>query len=112
MQGYLIDPAARTITPIQYGGDYREISRFIGCDYFTAVHLDEGDTLYLDDEGLMKGPTHFFKVQGYPEPLAGKAVLLGSDDEGETTSAKQNPENLITFGELLRVGNQIAFLPA
>ena len=55
MKAYLIDPKEQTITQVEYdASDYRNISRTIGCSYFTTVVLNEhDDTIYLDDEGLL-----------------------------------------------------------
>lgn len=93
MKAYLIDAVAKTVTEVEHNGDYREIYTFLGCDLFTVVRLDStesetdrGDGLFVDDEGLMKPQAHFFKIAGFDQPLAGNGLVLGTDDEGESTA--------------------------
>jgi len=54
---------------------------------FTIVELnDNRDTMFVDDEGLLKLPKYFFQWRGYDQPLAGKGLILGTNDEGESIS--------------------------
>lgn len=96
MDAYLIDPFTRTITQVEYSGDYQEIYRLIGCDTFTCADINEyGDTVFVDDEGLINGkPQEFFLVADYPQPLAGKGLVLGTDQEGESVSPSITLEQL------------------
>ncbi len=85
MQAYLIDPHTKTTEAIDYSGDWQDISKLIGCDYFDVVTTREGLSIYVDDEGLYRQGQAFFAWNGLPVPLAGKALVLGPvDDEGET----------------------------
>jgi hypothetical protein len=98
MKAYLIDPFARTVTQVEYSGDYKEISALIGCQLFDAVRIGaNGDTIFVDDEGLLNGPTEFFKHSSYPSPLAGKGLVLGTDDEGESvgTLFRVSPDEIV-----------------
>lgn len=91
MRAILIDAIAKTVTEVEMEGEsYKEIHRLIGCECFTmAVQLENKDAILVDDEGLLKDPQHFFYVDGwYPMPLAGKGIIVGSDEEGETVAAK------------------------
>jgi hypothetical protein len=82
--GILIDTEQRTITEVPYHGDWRLIARCIQCEPspFTIVRFGE-DTLYVDDEGLLKKPQHFFMVNGYPGLLAGRGLFLGETAGGD-----------------------------
>lgn len=86
MQAYLIDPFKQTVTEVQYSGDYTEIYKLIDCDLFTTAQFNEfGDTVFVDDEGLISGKyQEFFLINGYPQPLAGKGLILGCDNQGES----------------------------
>lgn len=85
MQALLIDPKARTITPVEYTGDYKEINAHIEADLFDVVRLyPNGDGAFVDDEGLLKDPEYFWAHRNYPQPLAGRGLLLGVDAEGES----------------------------
>jgi hypothetical protein len=60
------------------------------------VAIGNGDIIYVDDEGLLKPLDWFFAVKGSRQPFAGCGLVLGSDEVGETVSAK------ITIQELKR----------
>lgn len=94
MRAILINPETKTVEEVEFdfdlasGRTYRKINELIGASLFTVVellHLDDGtsETLYVDDEGLLNDPKHFFKWKRYHQPLAGKGLILGTDAEGE-----------------------------
>lgn len=89
MRAILIDPFTETISEVEYDGIYRSIYRLLShpeqpVDTFTVVRISAEDTIFVDDNGLLNEPTHFFEYYGYPQPLAGKGLILGVDDEGES----------------------------
>lgn len=91
MRAILIDPEAKTITEVEYTGDYKNIYEHIGADCFTAVGIDhyeneDRETIFVDDEGLYREPQYFFIWQGYDQPLAGKGLILGTNAEGESVA--------------------------
>ena len=96
MKAYLIDPAVQEIKEIEYDGDYRTIAPTIGCDLFAIANFSEnGDGVFVDDEGLFKDGQSFFHIQGYNQPLAGKGLVLGLNSaDGESTSPKTTLEQL------------------
>jgi hypothetical protein len=101
MKAILIDPFKRTITEVDYSGDWRQIGALIGCDVFTVANIGDDD-IYVDDEGLLKDPSEmaFFKHENYPQPLCGRGLVMSVDDEGETIAAKSTLEevkNAVTF---------------
>jgi hypothetical protein len=60
--------------------DYKDISKFGKFDLFTCVQMDErGNTMYVDDEGLLNGTNVGFVVKGFDQPLMGNAVILGTN---------------------------------
>ena len=90
----LINPFMKTVTevPYQYGGSYTQITDYIATPeapkpLFTCVGInDEGDSIFVDDEGLYRETQAFFEFEGYPQPLQGFGLVLGCDDEGETVA--------------------------
>ena len=96
MKAYLINPFAQTVTEVEYSGDYNQIYQFLNCDLFTVVEINEfGDSVFIDDEGLINGkPQEFFLVNGYPQPLAGMGLVLGCNQEGESTEPSITLEQL------------------
>jgi hypothetical protein len=95
MKAYKIDVKNREVKQIEIGEHYTEISKEIGCDIFSAPHImKDNDTLYCDDEGLLKPVDGFFLLESYPQPIAGNGLILGTDDEGESVDAKIDLETL------------------
>lgn len=96
MKAYLIDPFEKQITEVEHNGDYKQIQEFIEADLFTVVRINDfGDVLYVDDEGLLKEEGQaFFLFDGYPQPLAGKALVLGTTTEGESDEPVTRPPHL------------------
>lgn len=95
MKAYLIDPYTHQISRVNYSGDFKDIYEFIKCDVFTCADFNEhGDTFYIDDEGLFKSDRAFFEHPGYPQPLAGYALVLGTNSQGEAV------EPTVTLSEL------------
>jgi hypothetical protein len=94
--GFFIDPSAQSITPWAYNGDWRTIRTAIrtGGSPFTLVYLENGDCLFVDDEGLLKPLDWFFAVKGLHQPLAGCGLVLGADRDGETVSARTTLDDL------------------
>ena len=85
----LIDPTEKTITEVDYDelGSYRQIYELIDADLFDVLRLDDGDAIYVDDEGLYNKQDYFLYGE-YPQPLAGRGLVLGTDEEGETIAPK------------------------
>lgn len=114
MKAFLIDPDERSVTEVDYSGDYRQIYTLIGAECFTAAEFNEfGDVVYVDDEGLMKGPTSFFIIEGYPQPLAGKGLVIGTDEEGDSQAPSTDLEWLqsnVDFGAPVKAGDTILFV--
>ncbi|MGF6981402.1 hypothetical protein QFZ99_000878 [Paraburkholderia atlantica] len=91
MYAYLIDPFARTVTQVgriktQSGENrLREIYTLIDCECITAVGPEnaEGDIFYVDDEGQFREDQAWFFCRLFPhQPLAGKALWVGTTDHG------------------------------
>lgn len=96
MQAILIDTPKQTIEIVDYSGDYKDIYALLGCELFSTVYL-EGvgeDTLYVDDEGLYVENQVFFNIKGCPQPLAGRGLILGTDDEGESIDCMSSLEQI------------------
>ena len=55
---------------------------------------DPFDSAFVDDEGLFNMPTHFWKWDDYPQPIAGPALVIGADSEGENTPPSLSVETI------------------
>ena len=85
----LIDPFLNQITEELITQDYHDIYKLIDCRTFDAVRInDQRDSVFFDDEGLYKPDQQFFLIEGYPQPLAGKGLIIGCDETGESKDAK------------------------
>lgn len=119
MRAILIDPKNRTVTEVNYTGDYRNINTHIQADCFDIVRIgDENDnTIFVDDEGLINDKARdvgFFRFDGdNPMALAGYGLILGTDAEGESIECNLSVADVysrVAFGELARMGNEIVFV--
>lgn len=88
MKGILIDPFTKTVRAVEV--NYKDegilaIYKAIDAGTFDIVVFgDHNDALYVDDDGLTKGHTHYFTIKNFPHPIAGKALLLGTDEAGDS----------------------------
>ena len=80
----------------------------IGCRVFpTAFNTDEiiqqsilADVLYVDEEGSWKSNDSFIFCTGYGQHIRtflGIALVVGTDEEGNTVSHKQDIEKFKRF---------------
>lgn len=85
---FLIDPTKQEITEVHFHGEYAQIYKLIDADCYDMARINEhGDGICVDDEGLFKERQDFFFFDGYPQPLAGKGLVLGCRaSDGETVA--------------------------
>ncbi|MBB4590417.1 hypothetical protein GGE50_006349 [Rhizobium leguminosarum] len=85
---YLLDPETTLFRPVklQDGISFKPLYELIGCRLIEVVRFDEKHSLFVDEEGLRDGLTAFTLFEGYPQPLAGKLVLVGGDGSEPYTS--------------------------
>jgi hypothetical protein len=96
MRAIFIDSKNKTVSEIQIK-DWKEIAPKLGCDLFTCVNLPEdGETLYIDDEGLLtiNEESTFLLINGYPEPLAGNGIILGTKGNGDSKNSSLTLEEV------------------
>ena len=99
MKAILINPKLQTINYVDYSGDYKDISKLTECTTFTAVYPFDNceDTIYLDDEGLLKSSNYCFTFRcddGRNQPLMWNALVLGADDEGESKDVETSIDEI------------------
>lgn len=110
----LIDPHAQTVQSVEWNGDYKHIYQLIDCDCYDVARINKhGDGVFVDDEGLYKENQAFFVVDGYPQPLAGKGLILGVDAEGESVApnvALGHIANTITWVLPVNINQQLRWV--
>jgi len=85
-----INSTEETVTEVVIN-DYTEISPMIGCEIFTVARMSEKTDAYVDDMGLYGNPNAFFIIKGgYPSPIAGNALLMDTDEEGESVDVSMS----------------------
>ena len=105
MKALFINSEDQTIRTISYDGDYRSIYRILGCRMFECVDLPfkNGDTVYVDEEGLYQDDCYSFTIEGEDGRLnhiMGNGLVLGTDAEGESIEHQTSLEDVksrITF---------------
>lgn len=103
LRGILINPGTRELTEVEVGDGlqpyYDHLStpeHKVDC-FAIGYQWFNGDTLYVDDNGLLFPDLKVFKVEG--QPLAGRGLILGSDEEGNSVDAKMPIHLLATMIE-------------
>jgi hypothetical protein len=92
----LIDPFTETVSQVTLvDTKFQTLRTLIDCEIITMTGLADGVDMILDDEGLLKDSNSqaYFKFGIGSQPFAGKALIVGTDEEGETVSL---PENITT----------------
>jgi hypothetical protein len=95
-KAFLINTEKCRIEPIEYTG-LHGMQALVGGYIETAFQWENGDTLYVDEEGLFrKGELVFFTLdRRQDQPFAGNGLLVGAeDDEGNTAPPKITIEEL------------------
>ena len=106
-----VDPYKEKIRGDQYDSDdfMEQCKKFMECSCITVVCLDDHNMLILDDDGLYRDPQRLFHwvsiddryYAGKHQFYAGKCVIAGTDEEGDTTGTtldmKRVEDELIKF---------------
>ena len=98
IKAILIDPFNETIIDVtMVDTKLQTIKNLIDCEIITVAGIGtsnqyRGIDLILDDEGLLKDSEHqaYFKYGIQSQPYAGKALMVATDDEGETVSLPES----------------------
>jgi len=87
LKAVLIDPATQTVEAVELDEGLEALRDAIHCDYVDAVSLGDGLTLWVDDEGLYsKESPQFFEIIETAQPIAGRGVVLMTNDSGDSVS--------------------------
>lgn len=104
MKALKIDVVAQTVTEIELERGIKHIYAAIGngCNLFCVpIEFDNGDSLFADDEALLQENVEgAFIMDGWDYPIVGNALVIGTNDEGDSADCKSSPDDLfskITF---------------
>ena len=101
----LIDPFTETIlNVILVDTKLQTIYSLLGCNIITITNLQDGIDMVLDDEGLLKDKESqaYFKFGLHSQPFAGKALVIGTNDEGDFASLPKKVS-------IDKINNQVIF---
>lgn len=115
----LIDPATLTITPMEIETGIDAIYKALECETFECpVDFDNGDTLYCDEEGKLKGREGITGGITYPKnwdpnnPVVNKCLVIGQNrNTGDSANCKSTPDYILNnpqFGKLKWIPKEIA----
>ena len=99
MKAILIDVKKRDIREVEVSG-LQDWYKEIGCELVTtALNLNESDSIMVDDEGLffIDNDSSFFSVKGGHQPFIGNGLVVGCEDNGEST------EPCVTVDDLKKI---------
>jgi len=96
LRAILIDPFKEKIRVAYLPQDnyMEEIKKWMEIDLIDIVTLDSNNMLIVDDNGLCYTSNRYFNWNPTNYPYAGKAVIVGYDDEGATTDASYHPKRV------------------
>ena len=86
IKGIFIDSTNRTIKEIEFVPELQSYYDQLGCSLIDCVSYDEQHDVIVDDEGLLKEPKTFFKIDSYDGFIAGNGIIVGVDEDGSWIS--------------------------
>ena len=92
MTCFVIDPGAKTITPVALGGGLDAIRQLIGFDTIDCDEIDaQGDRLFFDEKCFIRQTPGVGRFQlDSLAPVAGLGVVVGAKEgAGEGAAAAQ-----------------------
>ena len=103
MKAILIDVKNQEIKEVEHDNTLQNIYDLIDCRVFDVVRIDDVNSIFVDDEGILKDNLYFeYSGSGRVFQLAGNGLILGVDDEGDSTSPTLTVED---------VEGKVRFLP-
>lgn len=86
MKAYLIDANRQTVTAVDIADGLNGIRRLIGYDSIDSEEIDaSGDRLFFDEGCFLRDQTGKGRFRlDHLVPVADKAVVVGSSDDGVT----------------------------
>jgi hypothetical protein len=104
MRAIVINAKDRTVTETEIDGSLKSLQQIVG-GLIEPVYdgLDEAHHCYVNEEGLLDGPQHFFMFKDGHQPLAGNGVIVGNGlvgDEVPCTLPLDRVRARVTFMDL------------
>ena len=84
LRAILIDPFLRVISEVNVDNDLQSFYDILNIRTLAMVNIDNTNSLYIDDNGLLNDNNSLFEIASYAQPLAGRALVVAHNEEGET----------------------------
>tara|TARA_R110002051_G_scaffold159926_1_gene231388 strand:- start:9123 stop:9470 length:348 start_codon:yes stop_codon:yes gene_type:complete len=109
----LIDPFNQSVIPALISKDYKDWKKLMNIKSpIDTVRLTDTIYVIVDDEGLHKDGNRYFKLKDYPQPLAGRAIIVNTDEEGELIDlGKYNTDDIEWREESFYLEPKMEFIP-
>lgn len=106
MKAYLVNPATRCITEVQYTGDVSSLYALHDINAFDSDEFNEHrDAVVSDAEGHMNGAGErhgYFRIAPGHEPIAGIALVIGTAANGAVAAPVITHEALLDSVEFIQ----------
>ena len=104
MRAIVINAKDRTVTLAEIDGSLKALQQIVG-GLIQPVYdgLDDAHHCYVNEEGLLNSPEHFFMFRDGHQPLAGNGVIVGSGliaDEAPCTLSLDWVRERVTFMDM------------
>ena len=96
MRAILIDVENKQVSEVEISDKnfLMNVYDYLKCDLIdTAIIIDDINSIYVDDEGLLKEQKHFFTFDGRG-PFAGNGLISAIDDEGNGVATQLDIEEI------------------
>lgn len=96
IKGIFIDAVNHKVSEVELEG-LEGLQKAVGGYIEIAHEFADSDgnysnTLFVDEEGLLKSPSSFFTLEGAHQPFAGNGIIVGVNSEGESTDTTLDME--------------------
>jgi hypothetical protein len=87
----MIDPFDQSTSVVdlavdEYGSILGSSKAVMDCSTIDIITLNDKHMAIVDDEGLLRSDTRYSRLAEYPQPLAGRILVVGYDEDGESCS--------------------------
>lgn len=91
----LINTVDKTVTPVEVEG-LHDMYKAMGVSLIqVGTYLENGDVVFVDEEGLYGSNREWFAIRGAHQPFIGNGLVVGTNHEtGESVDAKSTVEEI------------------
>jgi hypothetical protein len=101
MRGIVINSRNRTVVEIDLVPTLDRLQQIVGGLIEPVEQgLDDEHQCYVNEEGLLDNPQHFFMFTGGHQPLAGNGIILASTGDGVPLAARMGQRAPDLYGFL------------